>query len=99
MVNMWRRGGMVNTWRRCGAIRHDCVDGRSIAVIVPCAGRGVRGRVLSLVSVFGPVSGSGFDAERRVMFDELMQLPFRSVWALGGDFSAEVRVRGVGEEA
>ena len=66
--------GMANMWRRGGNIRYDSSDGRSLAVIVPCAGRGVRGRVLSLVSVYGPVSGSGFDANRRVMFDELSVL-------------------------
>ena len=60
---MWRRGG-----------NDDSSDGRSLAVVVPCAGRGVRGRVLSLVSVYGPVSGSGFDVDRRVMFDELSSL-------------------------
>ena len=43
--------GMANMWRRGGNIRYDSSDGRSLAVIVPCAGRGVRGRVLSLVSV------------------------------------------------
>ena len=60
--------GMANMWRRGGNIRYDSSDGRSLAVIVPCAGRGVRGRVLSLVSVYGPVSGSGFDADRRVIY-------------------------------
>ena len=94
--------GMANMWRRGGNIRYDSSDGRSLAVIVPCAGRGVRGRVLSLVSVYVPVSGSGFDADRRVMFDELSlllsKLPVRSVWVVGGDFNAEVGSRGVGEE-
>ena len=94
--------GMASMWRRGGNIRYDSSDGRSLAVIVPCAGRGVRGRVLSLVSVYGPVSGAGFDADRRVMFDELSLLlskvPVRSVWVVGGDFNAEVGFRGVGEE-
>ena len=93
--------GMANMWRR-GNIRYDSSDGRSLVVIVPCAGRGVRGRVLSLVSVYGPVSGSGFDADMRVMFDELSsllsKLPVRSVWVVGGDCNAEVGSRGVGEE-
>ena len=87
-------------WRQGGNIRYDSSDGRSLAVIVPCAGRGVRGRVLSLVSVYGPVSGAEFDADRRVMFDELSllmaKLPVRSVWVVGGDFNAEVGSRGVG---
>ena len=61
--------GMANMWRRGGERRHDAPDGRSLAVVIPCAGRGFRGRVLSLVSVYGPVSGAGFDQERRVMFD------------------------------
>ena len=63
--------GMANMWRRGGERRHDSPDGRSLAVVVPCAGRGFKGRVLSLVSVYGPVSGAGFDGERRVMFDSL----------------------------
>ena len=89
-------------WRRGGNTRYDSSDGRSLAVIAPCAGHGVRGRVLSLVSVYGPVSGSGFDADGRVMFDELSsllsKLPVRSVWVVGGDFNAEIGSRGVGEE-
>ena len=70
--------------RRGGERRHDAPDGRSLAVVIPCAGRGFRGKVLSLVSVYGPVSGAGFDQERRVMFDCLSTilglLPFRSGW-------------------
>ena len=60
-----------------------------------------KGRVLSLVSVYGPVSGAGFDDERRVMFDSISAilglLPERSVWIIGGDFNAETGYRGVGE--
>ena len=78
--------GMANMWRRGGERRHDSPDGRSMAVVVPCAGRGFRGRVLSLVSVYGPVSGAAFDQERRRMFDCLSTLlgllPFRSVWVV-----------------
>ena len=85
-----------------GERRHDSPDGRSLAVVVPCAGRGFKGRVLSLASVYGPVSGAGFDDERRVMFDSLSAilglLPERSVWIIGGDFNAEIGYRGVGEE-
>ena len=40
--------GMANMLRRGGAKRFDSPDGRSLAVIVPCAGRGLRGRVLLL---------------------------------------------------
>ena len=95
--------GMARMWDRGGRVRHDSPDGRVIGVVVPCAGRGLKGRVLSLVSCYGPVSGSGFDDERRTMFDGLStllgSLPFRSVWVLGGDFNAEVGYRGVGEES
>ena len=41
--------GMANMWRRGGERRHDSGDGRSLAVIAPCAGRGFRGCVLSLL--------------------------------------------------
>ena len=59
--------GIANMWRRGGERRHDAPDGRSLAVAAPCAGRGFRGRFLSLLSVYGPVSGAGFDQERRVI--------------------------------
>ena len=95
--------GMARMWVRGGRVRHDSPDGRAIGVVVPCAGRGLKGRVLSLVSCYGPVSGAGFDDERRAMFDGLstllVSLPCRSVWVLGGDFNAEIGYRGVGEEA
>ena len=74
-----------------------------MGVVIPCAGRGLKGRVLSLVSCYGPVSGAGFDQERQGMFDGLstllLSLPIRSVWLVGGDFNAEVGFRGVGEES
>ena len=57
------RPGMANVWRRGGNIRYDFSDGRSLAVTVPCARRGVRGWVLSLVSVYGPVSGFGDNSQ------------------------------------
>ena len=95
--------GMARMWRRGGAKRFDSPDGRSLAVIVPCAGRGLRGRVLSLVSVYAPVSGAGFDNERRIMFDSISvilgSLPLRSVWVVGGDFNSEIGFQGVGEES
>ena len=96
---------MARLWVRTGMRRFDSPDGRSLGVVIPChpcVGRGFRGRVLSLVSVYGPVSGSGFDKERRDMFDSLSnllgQLPFRSLWVVGGDFNAEIGFQGVGEE-
>ena len=58
-------------WTRGGQRRFDSSDGRSLGITVPCAGRGLKGRVLSLFSSYGPVSGAGFDQERRVLFDEL----------------------------
>ena len=85
---------MARLWVRHGMRRFDSPDGRSLGVVIPCVGRGFRGRVLSLVSVYGPVSGSGFEKERRDMFDSLSnllgQLPFRSLWVVGGDFNAEI---------
>ena len=44
--------GMANMWRRGGERRHDAPDGRSLAVVIPCAGRGFRGRVLCLLFRF-----------------------------------------------
>ena len=93
----------ANMWRRGGERRHDSPDSRSLAVIVPCAGQGFCGKVLSLVSVYGPVLGAGFDDERREMFDSLSAilglLPDCSVWSIGGDFNAEIGFRGVGKES
>ena len=63
---------------------------------------GVFGVGLFLVSSYSPVSGSGFDAERRVLFDKLWflltKLHFRSVWVLGDDFNAEVGSRVLGRQ-
>ena len=39
---------MVRMWARGGRVKHDSPDGRSVGLIVPCAGRELRGRVLSL---------------------------------------------------
>ena len=51
------------------------------------------------MSVYGPVSGAGFDKERRDVFESLSnllgQLPFRSLWVVGGDFNAEIGFKGV----
>ena len=94
--------GMARLWVKSGMRRFDSPDGRSVGVVIPCVGRGFKGRVISLVSVYGPVSGSGFDKDRRDMFDSLSnllgQLPFRSLWVVGGDFNAEIGFKGVGEE-
>ena len=73
-------------WRRGGEKRHDAPDGRSLPVVIPRAGRGprgFRGRVLSLVAVYGPVSGAGFDQERRVMFDCLLYNSGSFTFSLG----------------
>ena len=43
--------GMANMWRRGGERRRDSPDGRSLAVVVPCAGRGF-GVVFFLLSRF-----------------------------------------------
>ena len=94
--------GMARLWVRTGMRRFDSPDGRSLGVVIPCVGRGFKGRVISLVSVYGPVSGAGFDKERRDMFESLSnlfgQLPFRSLWVVGGDFNAEIGFKGDGEE-
>ena len=94
--------GMARLWVRTGMRRFDSPDGRSLGVVIPCVGWSFKGRVISLVSVYGPVSGAGFDKERRAMFESLSnllgQLPFRSLWVVGGDFDAEIGFKGVGEE-
>ena len=95
--------GMANMWRRGGERRHDSPDGRSLAVVVPCAGRGSRVGFCLLFRYMVLYSGAGFDDERRVMFDSISAilglLPERSVWIIGGDFNAEIGYRGVGEES
>ena len=53
----------------------DSPDGRSLGLVIPCEGRGFKGWVLSLVSVYGPVSGAGFDRERRDMFESFLVPP------------------------
>ena len=54
--------GMARLWARTGMRRFDSPDGRSktLGVVIPCVGRGFKGRVLSLVSVYGPCFGCGF---------------------------------------
>ena len=55
----------IQDWPICG-------EGEANNATIPLmASRGFRGKVLSLVSVYGPVSGAGFDDERRLMFDSL----------------------------
>ena len=94
--------GLARCWERGGSVRFDSPGGRSCGVLVPCAGRGVRGKVLALFSFYAPVSGAAFDAERRSAMNELSTLlsscPVRAVLLLGGDFNAEVGFKGVGDE-
>ena len=94
--------GLARCWERGGSVRFDSPGGRSCGVLVPCAGRGVRGKVLALFSFYAPVSGPAFDAERRSALNELSTLlsscPVRAVLLLGGDFNAEVGFKGVGDE-
>ena len=97
----------IQGWQTCGiGAESDDMTLRMVALwrlLFLVLGRGFRGRVLSLVSVYGPASGAAFDQERRRMFDCLSTLlgllPFRSVWVVGGDFNAEVGYRGVGEDS
>ena len=35
--------GMARMWDRGGRVRHDSPDGRAIGLVVPCAGRGLKG--------------------------------------------------------
>ena len=90
--------GLARCWERGGSIRYDSPGGRSCGVLVPCAGRGVKGRALALFFYYAPVSGAGFDNERRTSLNELsamlVSFPVRSVLILGGDFNAEVGYRG-----
>ena len=94
--------GLARCWERGGFVRFDSPGGRSCGVLVPCAGRGVRGKVLALFCFYAPVSGPAFDAERRSAMNELSTLlssfPVRAVLLLGGDFNAEVGFKGVGDE-
>ena len=78
-------------WRRGGASPSASIPPTAVLLLqlflAPV--RGLRGRVLSLVSVYAPVSGARFDNERRIMFYSLSvilgSLPLRSVWVVGGD--------------
>ena len=63
--------GLARCWEHGGSVRFDSLRGRSCGVVVPCAGRGVRGKVLALFSFYTPVSGTAFDAERRSALNEL----------------------------
>ena len=61
--------GVANMWRRRGAKRFDSLDGRSLAVIVPCAGRCfvvVFFLFLSMVRFLGLASNEG----RQIQFLE-----------------------------
>ena len=95
--------GLARCWERGGSVCHASAGGRSYGVLVPCAGRGLEGRVVVLFSYYAPVSDSGFDNERRTSLNELSTLlasfPARSVLILGGNFNAEVGYCGVGEDA
>ena len=85
-----------------GRVRHDSPDGsRSVGLVVPCIGRGLRGRILSLFSCYDLASGVGFDVEGHSMFDSLSTLsgalPVIHVrLGLGGDTNTEVGFRRVG---
>ena len=72
-----------------GRFRFDSPGRRSCGVLVPCAGRGIRGKVPVLFSYYAPVSGPAFDAERRSSLNEpstlLSSLIARAVLILGGD--------------
>ena len=83
--------GVARCWERGGSCRFDSPGGRSCGVLVPCAGRGLRGKVLALFSFYAPVSGAKFDDERRSSLNELSALlsscPVRAVLLVGGDFN------------
>ena len=83
--------------------RFDSPDGRSVGVVIPCVGRGFKGRVLSLalglrssVGVGVLIRNVGICSMR--LSNLLGQLPFRSLWVVGGDFNAEIGFKGIGEE-
>ena len=89
---------MARLWARTGMRRFDSPDGRSLGVVIPCVGRGFKGRVISLVSVYGFVSGAGFDKERRDMFESLSnllgQLPFDRYGLWVGTLMRRLDLRG-----
>ena len=66
--------GLARCWEGDGSVCYDSLGGRSCGVLVPCAGHGLKGRVLALFSYYAPVSGSGFDSERRTSLNELFAL-------------------------
>ena len=95
--------GLARCWARGGSVRFDSPGDVLVGYwLVPCAGCGVRGKVLELFSFYAPVSGPAFDAERRSALNELSILlsscPVRAVLLLGGDFNAEAGFKGVGDE-
>ena len=63
--------GLARCWERGGSCRFDPLGGRSCGVLVPCAGRGVRGKILALFSFYALVSDAAFDDERRSALNEL----------------------------
>ena len=63
----------IQEWPTCGGSgekRHDAPDGRSMAVVIPCAGRGFRGRRLM-------VRFLGLGLIKR---DELCSIVFQQFW-------------------
>ena len=49
--------GMANMWRRGGERRHDSLDGRFLAIVVPCACRALEVVSCLLFRYMGPFEG------------------------------------------